>query len=88
MGICTVKLKHFSDCNSKNVVYLILCECKKIYISVSRRRVKVHFLELFSHIKNKVEDIQLVSHFLKGTHAVENLQVFVLSMLHVSIIQL
>ncbi|XP_069505846.1 uncharacterized protein [Ambystoma mexicanum] len=74
--------KTFTNCNSSNVVYAIWCPCGKMYIGMTKRKVKVRISEHRSCIKNKVMTAPMVGHFVVMNHKADELRWTVL--LHIA----
>lgn len=64
-----VTLKHFSNCNTSNVVYCIKCPCGLHYIGKTVQQVKKRILQHQSRIRCKVENAPLVEHYTKLKHS-------------------
>lgn len=61
-------IKEFLTCNSRGVIYLIECPCKKQYVGRTKRALKVRIAEHVGNIKKGYEKHSLSSHF-KTTHS-------------------
>ena len=72
-GSC-VQQKKFSNCNTKNVVYCILCPCGLPYIGQTIQPVKARILQHRSRIRCAVQGAPLVNHFLTKGHNENDLQ--------------
>lgn len=64
-----IDLKHFSNCASKRVIYLIKRPCPKYYIAMSTRAIRTRIIEHKSRIHQQHLDLPLVPHFVENDHA-------------------
>ncbi|XP_062836681.1 uncharacterized protein LOC134298951 [Anolis carolinensis] len=62
-------LKHFSTCNSNNVIYLLTCDCDLWYIGKTTRSLRIRISEHKSRIKNLSTESLLYSHFTQYKHS-------------------
>lgn len=74
----TYKLKQFTTCSTRNVVYLITCPCKKQYVGKTNRPVKTRIIEHNSSIRRKDEKSPVARHFNEAGHPVSSLAYTVL----------
>lgn len=64
--------KEMTNCRTANVVYLILCPCKKGYFGETSREFRVRFSEHKSAIRNKWLGAPMVTHWLDQQHSVQD----------------
>mgnify|MGYP002804721349 CR=1 FL=1 len=67
-GTIEVDLKHFSNCNTANVVYAIWCPCGWIYIGQTTQPVKSRIIQHRSRIRCQTASAPLVAHYLALNH--------------------
>ncbi|XP_078510994.1 uncharacterized protein LOC144770387 [Lissotriton helveticus] len=67
-------LKSFSNCNTNNIIYAIICPCKLIYIGQTQQKAKMRILQHMSRIQCEVQGAPLVDHFKSASHSPESLQ--------------
>ncbi|XP_069481316.1 uncharacterized protein [Ambystoma mexicanum] len=68
------KLRGHTTCNSKNVIYAVMCPCKKTYIGKTTRPVKLRISEHKSRIRTRNLSSPLVAHFVEHLHSCEDLR--------------
>nr|XP_060626296.1 uncharacterized protein LOC132771840 [Anolis sagrei ordinatus] len=62
-------LKHFSTCNSSNLIYLLACDCGLWYIGKTTRPLRIRMSEHKSRIKCLSTESLLYSHFTQYKHS-------------------
>nr|XP_033799951.1 vomeronasal type-2 receptor 26-like [Geotrypetes seraphini] len=67
-----------TDCNTKNVVYIIQCPCQKLYIGHTVRKIRVRIGEHVSRIVKAVAEAPLTPHWLQHEHPISSLRFSVL----------
>ncbi|XP_069506974.1 uncharacterized protein [Ambystoma mexicanum] len=67
-------LNHHTTCNTKNVIYGIICPCALTYIGRTSRPIKIRIGEHKSKIRNKIVSAPLVSHFVENNHDLNSLK--------------
>ncbi|XP_069465004.1 uncharacterized protein [Ambystoma mexicanum] len=74
-------LKHFTNCNSKWVVYGIRCPCGLLYIGKTKRPIRQRICEHRSCVKNQVPEKPLVAHFRSAHHGVHDIHWFIIEVI-------
>ncbi|XP_078540171.1 uncharacterized protein LOC144825196 [Lissotriton helveticus] len=64
----SVKLRHLTNCRSKNIIYILFCSCGLAYVGETGREFRVRFSEHKSAIRTKRTSAPLVEHFLEMNH--------------------
>ncbi|XP_048344203.1 uncharacterized protein LOC125428333 [Sphaerodactylus townsendi] len=72
------KMSHFSTCNAKQCVYLIICPCKLSYVGMTTRFLKQRLYEHMSALRTKKEEAPLTKHFLEKQHTERDFKFMVL----------
>ncbi|XP_069500915.1 uncharacterized protein [Ambystoma mexicanum] len=67
-------INEHTNCNTNNVIYLIVCPCKLIYIGKTNRKCRTRMIEHRSCIRNKVEQAPMVKHFIEMEHSCNNFE--------------
>ena len=62
-----------SNCNSTNVIYMIQCPCKLLYIGMTTRKVKLRISEHRSNIRCGQASTKMASHFINCGHSADDL---------------
>ncbi|KAJ1143227.1 hypothetical protein NDU88_009538 [Pleurodeles waltl] len=75
------ELRQLTNCNSKNVVYMITCPCDKRYIGMMTRRVGTRICEHRSTIRCKRDATRLTEHYISSNHHPDHMQWVVLDQL-------
>ncbi|XP_069508614.1 uncharacterized protein [Ambystoma mexicanum] len=72
------ELRQHSTCLSTNVIYVIICPCKKAYIGKTSRAVKPRIGEHKSKIRTGQRNAPLTCHFLELNHKPEDMRWWVM----------
>ncbi|XP_069484193.1 serine/threonine-protein kinase 38-like isoform X1 [Ambystoma mexicanum] len=75
------KLKHFSNCKTPNVIYVIECPCGLRYVGQTKRQVNKRIGEHRSRIRCKTHTAPLVSHYLEFQHGVDDMKWWVVDII-------
>lgn len=59
------QIKHFINCNTTRVLYMLECSCHKLYIGKTKRPLKVRIGEHLSSIQSPDDDTPIGEHFSK-----------------------
>ena len=73
-----LKLTKFSNCNTKNCIYLWICTCGKKYVGKSTRPIKIRIGEHRSRIRNRNLEAPLTAHYVEMGHSPEDFKFVVL----------
>uniref|UniRef100_A0A803SUQ2 Reverse transcriptase domain-containing protein n=1 Tax=Anolis carolinensis TaxID=28377 RepID=A0A803SUQ2_ANOCA len=73
-----ITLRHFTTCASENVIYLIICPCKFLYVGMTSRALRTRIQEHKSRIRNGCTDSTLYTHFQEKAHSDESFKFFVI----------
>lgn len=77
-----VKLRHTSDCNTKNVVYCLKCPCGKAYVGKTERKFKSRLTEHKSTIRNKNLTSSVATHWIENRHTISQLRAQIIEIVH------
>lgn len=58
----------FTNCNSTNLIYLIICPCNKSYVGMTTRKLKIRISEHKSNFRCKKTVTRLMKHFVDANH--------------------
>ncbi len=73
------KIQQDSNCESKNVVYLLSCkQCGLQYVGETKRSLRQRFGEHKNSVKNKKMNTLMVQHFNQAGHSFEDMTITVL----------
>lgn len=61
----TNNLKQHTDCASKEIIYVIIYKCNKMYIGASRRSIMLRICEHWSKIRHKIMEAAMVAYFVE-----------------------
>ena len=67
-GTIDFKLRHFSNCNTTNVVYAVWCPCGLVYIGQTTQPIKSRIIQHRSRIRCQIVNAPLVTHFMAFNH--------------------
>ena len=62
------KIKHFINCNTTHVVYMLKCPCSKIYIGQTKRNLKIRIAEHKAAIRHGNMDYAIARHYKERCH--------------------
>ncbi|XP_069460848.1 uncharacterized protein [Ambystoma mexicanum] len=68
------QIKHFSNCKTPNVIYVIECPCGMRYVGQPKRQVNKRIGEHRSCIRCRVHTAPLVSHYIEHQHGVDDMK--------------
>ena len=72
-GSINYELRHFSNCNTSNVVYAIWCPCGLVYIGQTTQPVKSRIIQHRSRIRCQIANAPLVAHFVTLNHTADDI---------------
>ena len=72
---------NYSNCRTKNVIYLCKCSCPKWYVGKTTRQIRTRILEHKSRIRNNVMEAPMTKHLIDAGHSEEDLQFLVIKVL-------
>lgn len=67
------QLHFYTNCETRDVVYVTVCPCKLLYMGMCRRPLKIRILEHLVRICNKVMEAPLTAYYLSAGHSPEDL---------------
>lgn len=83
-GLGIFPITPFSNCSTRNLIYVISCPFEFLYIGSSTHAIKTRVLEHVFHMHNKVHEAPLTDHFLSKVQYL-NLRFFVVEKLDTTI---
>ncbi|XP_077791729.1 uncharacterized protein LOC144329091, partial [Podarcis muralis] len=71
-----LKSNGFTNCATRNVIYLTQRTCQLIYIGATTRPVKIRILEHGYRIRGKIREAPLVEHLIEQNHTCDDFRFF------------
>ena len=66
--------RSFTNCNSKQVIYMITCPCSLRYIGMTNRPAKIRIQEHRSSIRCKRITTKLITHYSEYRHTADDIK--------------